>query len=253
MEVQSNDGKVVTEKYNVFVFDQPDKYIQIARAKLNSSNKAESPVAKKAPKRRSVFHWLQNQWSVPRDPICTKESILTTDTLEALHFFLPLRFQIGQSSQVFNSLDDGVSIQNFLHKMGPYCASLIAVKTSRNEVFGAFCSTSWKDRHESKKDLKFFGTGETFLFCCSPKFRIFPWVGWTRNELVDAPVELSSSLFLAANSSTIVIGGGGDSGIRFLSDLSRGYTGPCSTFNSPPLCDSRDFLVAVIEAYGLNY
>ena len=57
------------------------------------------------------------------------------------------------------------------------------------------------------KDLKFFGLGETFLFSCLPESRIYPWVGWTCGES-HTQLPGSKCLYLAANLSTIVVGGG---------------------------------------------
>ena len=79
---------VVPEKLALFEFDEPDKYIQIARAKLVSANNSVSWAAEPAPakKKRTFLRWLSKQWSVPPEPPVAEwtscEPLLTTDQVK---------------------------------------------------------------------------------------------------------------------------------------------------------------------------
>ncbi|OQV17692.1 hypothetical protein BV898_08150 [Hypsibius exemplaris] len=273
---------VAQDPHNPYPFDQPNKYIQLVRVKLGSPNMKRHPSIPEEPSgedEESVAAAAKNNemspWSFGVKGTERKEvekrtprllmrhsssiynafqrvgKILTDDQFESIWLFLPARYQIGRFSQlVFTTIDDGVSIRTLLDRVKGYAASLLVVKTSDGDVFGAFCSEDWAKRYEMKSELSFFGTGESFLFTCLPRSRVYPWVGWT-SKVGDIP-STYQCLFMAANSSTIVIGGGGGGcGLRFNSDLSRGRSETCSTFENQPLCVAGDFLTSTLEVYGL--
>jgi hypothetical protein len=70
-------------------------------------------------------------------------------------------------------------------------------------MFGAFCSSYWRDRRESSKNLSYFGTGETFLFTLSPQKKKYEWVGLHEDEIPN-----TAHMFLAGDNSVLTIGGG---------------------------------------------
>ena len=56
-----------------------------------------------------------------------------------------------------------------------------------------------------------------------------------------------------ASNKIIAMGGVGDFGIILQADdFARGQTGPCRTYNNPPLCPDNVFEIAALEVYGLQ-
>jgi hypothetical protein len=108
------------------------------------------------------------------------------------------------------------------------------VKTTRDQVFGAYVESPWALHHEG-----FYGLGQACLFQVvedddnntstnSSTIRVYKWSGANRYIQV-----------CDASSRMICVGGGGDSfGLCLEQDFSVGSTGPCVTFANEPLCDS---------------
>ncbi|XP_055335073.1 GTPase-activating protein skywalker-like [Paramacrobiotus metropolitanus] len=177
-----------------------------------------------------------------------RSRILNQDQLYCLWQWLPLRHRICQPTLLYTSEEHGVSLVTFFQQCGNNEPTLLIVKTKTGDVFGAFCSHSWENRHLGGKNLSYFGTGESFLFALFPEQKIYQWVGLGK-EVTPSP---SSCLFMAADSNCLIIGGGGGFGIRFDSTLAMGRTETCTTFASPPLSDapSGDFQCTVVEVFG---
>ncbi|TSO57261.1 TBC1 domain family member 24 [Bagarius yarrelli] len=61
----------------------------------------------------------------------------------------------------------------------------------------------------------------------------------------------NTSMFMAGNFDSVIIGGGDGNALYLDSELNHGRTGPCSTFDNPPLC-SENFQIAVLEVWGFQ-
>ena len=73
------------------------------------------------------------------------------------------------------------------------------------QILGAYCSTEWCERLKvERKNLAYFGTGETFLFTLAPKRVKYEWVGKTLKE--ETPN--SANMFMAGDNTKFTIGGG---------------------------------------------
>lgn len=136
----------------------------------------------------------------------------------------------------------------------------------KGEVFGSYTGTQW-----TVSGLEYYGSGEAFLWKLkTPKMptyktiedqvvleselEVFPWTGKNRN------VQCLPNL----HGSPIIIGGGEDvmsfsattsgygAGLMIDQDLSRGTTDPCLTFQSPALCDDKEFEIKNIEVWTLT-
>ena len=48
---------------------------------------------------------------------------------------------------VYSSEEHGISLSTFYAKSELYEPTILVVKTKTNEIFGAYCSTSWAERN----------------------------------------------------------------------------------------------------------
>ena len=113
---------------------------------------------------------------------------------------MPQRFTTNTPSLVFTTLEHGNSLKRLYDKLDELEYCIIAIKTSENEVFGAFCSGSWCERKNAK--IRYFGKGETFLFTLLPKEKIYRWVG------INEKTTANQEMFIRADNKQIIIGGG---------------------------------------------
>lgn len=128
------------------------------------------------------------------------------ELLDDIWQYIPERAAVKNVSVVFNSNNDGTSLQTFFSRVDPYEESLIIIRTIKNEVFGAYCSSSWSQRKNqaqsaSKKSF-YFGNGETFLFTLQPMFSVYLWVGKTESDTNNPHQQQTASLEPSAPTTT---------------------------------------------------
>lgn len=179
---------------------------------------------------------------------------LTIRELFTLWTWLPVRITMYQPVLLYTTEEHGCSLTTFYVRVEHHEPTLLMIKTCNNEVFGAYCSTRWyernvKDDHGNRQ--AYFGTGETFLFSLYPERAKYPWVGMDCVQ-GDPTLNHSAELFMAADSKMITIGGGEGQAIWMDENIRFGKTDRCLTFNNPPLCESGDFEIRVLEVYGFN-
>jgi len=115
-------------------------------------------------------------------------TILNWQLLEILWEWLPDRLMVSEPVVLFNMTEHGNSLSTFYTRADQWEPTLLIVKTLKNEIFGAFCSTAWNQRLGSRNAAgnissggsgknKYFGTGETFLFKLQPNVAFYPWIG----------------------------------------------------------------------------
>mmetsp|Transcript_25865 Transcript_25865/g.36258 ORF Transcript_25865/g.36258 Transcript_25865/m.36258 type:complete len:198 (+) Transcript_25865:2-595(+) len=161
---------------------------------------------------------------------------------------------------------DGSSLRSLFQHIEATPRTLIAIETTKGEVFGSFTSTQWR-----VSGLEYYGSGETFLWklkkprmascktaedqvVLESEVEVFSWAG--KNWNVQCLPNLDDS--------PIIIGGGEEetsfnvensddgAGLIIDQDLSRGTSNPCVTFQSPALCSGKDFKIKNIEAWTLT-
>ncbi|CAG5118572.1 unnamed protein product, partial [Candidula unifasciata] len=173
-------------------------------------------------------------------------AILTPEMLQTIWQWIPVRFSLMRPKMLFSSDEHGTAIRTLYNRTEHAAQTILAIKTTRNEIIGAFCSTSWDTRHEKNKPhTSFFGTGETFVFTLYPETHKYPWTG-----LLGYPPEHTADLFMAGDEHMLVIGSGNGEAIYLDTMMNRCSTTHCNTFDNEPLCSETDFSCQVVEVFG---
>lgn len=186
--------------------------------------------------RQTTFITPQHLTRIP------KTSILEHHQFVTLWNWLPARFSLFQPHLVFTTQQHGFRLQTLLEKIDEIEYSILVIRTTTNEIFGAFCAGLWSDRHNKT----YFGFGESFLFTLVPKQIKYSWVG-QQQENDNRQYQVKRELFLFVNHEKLIIGGGNGDGLCIDSSLCEGRTGHCETFNNDPLCSSPYFSISDLE------
>ena len=176
-------------------------------------------------------------------------SIIDWFLLDTLWEWLPDRVAIQDPVIAFSTNIHGSSLRTFFDKTATYDSTVLLIKTTREEIFGAYCSASWTGRLSKDTPGSFFGTGESFLFTLKPKSIKYPWVGEGSGQVRG---QRSTQLFMSSNGKSLIIGSGAGSGLWLDEQLTKGKTEHCMTFNNRPLSDAIDFECAIIEVIGFQ-
>ncbi|VDM41610.1 unnamed protein product [Toxocara canis] len=178
--------------------------------------------------------------------------IVSAEVATAIMCSLPSRFQLETPQLLFRLSDDGSSFTQLWAKIDEVEQTLFAIEASSGEVFGAYCSASWAERcdiHERARS-RYFGTGESFVWKVDAKTGrvcIYPWVGSGSIQAVNCP-----QMFMAADDKSIVIGSGGGDAIAIRDELFKGISSACTTFDSPPLVNGREFVISQLEVFEVR-
>ncbi|CAG2103129.1 unnamed protein product [Medioppia subpectinata] len=173
----------------------------------------------------------------------------TWSLVDTLWEWLPERLVVREPEVVFCSEENGNSLQTFFTLCADFEPTILLIKTIGNEVFGAFCSTSWSKRLDlMSKSGQYFGTGETFLFQLLPTHAKYEWVGKAQKI-----TSHSQQLFMSANHRSICVGsGGGRFGLFVDESLTRGQSDRCETFDNERLCSETNFDISVVEVIAFS-
>ncbi|XP_060604259.1 GTPase-activating protein skywalker-like isoform X2 [Ruditapes philippinarum] len=170
---------------------------------------------------------------------------LTVDMLYAILKWIPTRYAICQPELLYTSEEHGTSLVTLYQRVENYQPTIIVIKTTQDEVFGAFCSACWRDRRQKSQLLSYFGTGETFLFTLWPEKKKYEWVG-----LKEENISNTASMFQAGDRKILTVGGGHGNAISLDENLLHCRTEKCDTFDNEPLSKCEDFQCKVVEVYG---
>ncbi|KAH3811050.1 GTPase-activating protein skywalker-like [Dreissena polymorpha] len=167
--------------------------------------------------------------------------------LYAVWTWLPNRFSVCQPELLYTTEEHGTSLVTLYQRVENHQPTVIVIKTTNDEIFGAFCSADWSDRRQKSSLLSYFGTGETFIFTLYPIKQKYEWVG-----LKDENIPNTANMFQAGDNSILTIGGGHGEAIFLDENLLHCRSEKCDTFNNEPLSQSEDFKCKVVEVYGLS-
>ncbi|CAM0142749.1 unnamed protein product [Umbelopsis sp. WA50703] len=116
----------------------------------------------------------------------------------------------------------------------------VLTETLADAIFGGYLN------EPLKPSPSYYGTGECFLWRATQvdnsnsSVRVYPWTG--KNEYM----VLSETDFIAIG------GGDGKFGLWLHSDLERGHTDECPTFDNELLASSRKFDCVELEIWGFK-
>ncbi|XP_042359819.1 nuclear receptor coactivator 7 isoform X2 [Plectropomus leopardus] len=184
-------------------------------------------------KRRQSFGSCDGDLSVDALPILSDTSDLLQDThIEKLACRLPARVQIYPWRLVYSTVKHGTSLKTLYRSLADVDSPvLLVIKDMDNQIFGAFST------HPFRVSEHCYGTGETFLYSFCPEIKVYRWTG-------------ENSYFVKGNTDSLQMGGGGGQlGLWLDSELYRGTTTKCATFNNQPLSAQQDFNIHSVEVW----
>lgn len=225
------------------------------------------------------------------NPDTFSSEIVSAKEMKDIWSWIPERFALCQPQLLFTTATHGCSLNRFYSHCEGYEPTLLLIRTTDGDVCGAFLSTDWEERKRGGNKLSFFGTGECFVFRLKPEMERYEWVVIRHPELASsvkeqeqtastedqnsdslnlqqpdkAVGELSpflsarhfnltsknTSMFMAGNFDSIIVGGGEGNALYIDSELNHGRTGRCATFDNPPLC-AESFQVSLLESWGFQ-
>lgn len=165
-------------------------------------------------------------------------SILEIEHLAYIDHALPITSQLCRWYRIYSVEANGSSLETLLILARKQSPTLLVVKDAQGNVFGGYASDEW---HHA---FHYYGTGESFLFSFASPSAAGGFVKyqWSRKN----------SYFMLCSDESLIMGGGGNFGLFLDSDLSRGTSGACETFNSPPLTTSQEFSCVQVELWGFT-
>ena len=101
---------------------------------------------------------------VCRSPAPVLTSVLPLQLLQ-LWERVPARFALCSPLLLYTSSEHGFSLKTFYQRVGTFEPTVLLLRTTEGEVFGAYCSAHWNTRNELLEDgsrQAYFGTGEVF-------------------------------------------------------------------------------------------
>nr|XP_046266486.1 TBC1 domain family member 24-like isoform X2 [Scatophagus argus] len=215
--------------------------------------------------------------------------VVTGTGMRVIWAWIPERFALFSPIRLFNTAEHEKSLTSFYSQVEGHEPVVLIIKTVDEEVFGAFLSTDVIERkkHDSER-LTYFGTGECFVFTLrpnmeryqqamvnimtrrahpqqvrvsnnafseDPSYLTIPFTAPSQEPMTakepKRPKEQEASMFIACSDSQLIIGGDGGHALCLQGDLVGGFSGPCDTFKSIPLCKGS-FKIQALEVWGIQ-
>ncbi|CAF3183861.1 unnamed protein product [Rotaria sp. Silwood2] len=205
---------------------------------VNQNNNTNNGIT---PDRQSSFITIHHLPQIPQKSVLDHQQFLT------LWNWLPTRLSLSQPFLVFSTAEDGFRLQTLLDKIDELEHSILIIKTTTGEIFGAFCAGLWSNRH----NRTYFGCGESFLFTLIPKQIKYSWAG-QQHYNNNRQSQLKRDMFLFVDNEKLIIGGGNGDGLCIDQSLCEGRTAHCETFNNEPLCSEPYFFISVLEMIAID-
>ncbi|TYZ69090.1 hypothetical protein PybrP1_007492 [[Pythium] brassicae (nom. inval.)] len=170
-----------------------------------------------------------------RDGAAQSSSVLTERHVRFLWSHLPPTLSCNEMELVYSTRYHGWNLLSFYARLQGKGPTILVVQDTRDNIFGAFCATSWQDAQEV------YGNGRAFVFTLRPQMHVYPWAG-------------HEGSFMYSRRDAVFVGGGAR-GIALCLQLDdmRGFSRGCETFESPPLTDrGGDFECEICEVWSFS-
>lgn len=160
-------------------------------------------------------------------------AFLTERHVHYLWSHLPEYLTCNDMELVYDTRRHGWNVLSFYSHVMDKGPTLLVVKDTRDQIFGCFSSSSWK------QSADVYGNGRCFVFTLRPQMKVYTWSGL-------------ENTFMYGRHDAIMMGGG-KKGMALCLQLDelRGFSKACDTFDSPPLVhgDSGDFEMESMEVW----
>lgn len=108
------------------------------------------------------------------------------------------------------------------------------------DCFSEFAVNGYSSKQKAgdKNTKQIFENIEEEPLMTKPRINVFPWSG-------------KNCFYIYTDNSRIAIGGGGSYSLTIDGEFFRGWSSPCSTYDSPSLSNHEDFLVNAFQVWTL--
>lgn len=165
------------------------------------------------------------------------------DSLKTLIKACPTRYSLSVWGLVYSMAQHGVSRNRFLEASSGLPCAIIILKDMKKSVFGGFASQPFN----ANPSQGYYGSGECFVFRMTKpppqkegiersKPEVFRWRG-------------GDDYFMITGDKYFAMGGGGAYAWQLDSNFRYGTSGPCSTFESPMLTETKAFEINEMEMW----
>ncbi|KAF1332426.1 Oxidation resistance protein, partial [Globisporangium splendens] len=169
-----------------------------------------------------------------RSETAQRSTILTEKHVRFLWTYLPQYLSCNEMELAYSTRYHGWNLLSFYSMLEDRGPTILVIQDTRDNIFGAFCSSSWQNTH------RVYGNGRSFVFTLRPQMKVFQWSG-------------RETSFMYSKRDAIFVGGG-KKGIALCLQLDemRGFSKSCETFDNPPLAEREIFECEVCEVWSFS-
>ncbi|KFV73068.1 TBC1 domain family member 24, partial [Struthio camelus australis] len=172
--------KLLERAFGIRLFSRKEIWLlQMANRKALMERGMTMVQSRHPPSCRQSFHLAVDMQNF-------SSSIVTAQEMRIIWSWIPERFSLFPPLLLFSTSEDGCSLQRFYSCCEGYEPTVLLIKTTEQEVCGAFLSSDWSERRKSGATSGFFGTGECFVFTVRPEMERYEWVFIKKPELAKA-------------------------------------------------------------------
>ena len=190
-------------------------------------------------------------------------AIFSEDVARRLTSALPARLRLRDWKMAYSSKRDGISLRSLYRaaareasaKNGSSAESLLFVRDSRGNAFGAFLTEPWRVHQ------RYYGTGESFVFTVEDESSSRTSGRTSEKDADDANEKNQSGVFafrwsqrndyfMFGRADCAAVGGGNGFALWLDEELLRGNSASSETFDNPCLSGGvKDFEIVYVELW----